>query len=116
MYESPITMYLDKVYHQMDLEFVDGVCRAVLNCNIEVDKAELLRALAYDRGQYEKGHSDGFRIGYESRDNEIVRCKDCKHFTEGMAVGMCKRIQDRPIIPMMYDDFCSRGERRDSDG
>lgn len=46
----------------------------------------------------------------------VVRCKDCKHFTEGMAVGMCKRIPDRPIIPMMYDDFCSRGERRDSDG
>lgn len=112
MYESPITMYLDKVYHQMDLEFVDGVCRAVLNCNIEVDKAELLRALAYDRGQYEKGHSDGFRIGYESRDNEIVRCKDCKHcqYDEMFGDRWCNGSR------VHADSFCSDGERRDSDG
>lgn len=45
---------------------------------------------------------------------EIVRCKDCMHFPEGMAVGMCKRIPDRPIIPVMYDDFCRRGERRNT--
>ena len=41
-----------------------------------------------------------------------VRCKDCKHFTEGMAVGMCKRIPDKPIIPVVYNHFCSCGERR----
>ena len=43
---------------------------------------------------------------------EVVRCKDCKHFTEGMAVGMCKRIPDKPIIPIVYNHFCSYGERR----
>lgn len=123
MYESPITMYLDKVYHQMDLEFVDGVCRAVLNCNIEVDKAELLRALAYDRGQYEKGHSDGFRIGYESRDNEIVRCKDCKHWRKKDFQGGCDidHMEFGGFCPnsrfARYEsEFCSCGERRDSDG
>lgn len=43
---------------------------------------------------------------------EVVRCKDCKHFTEGMAVGMCKRISDKPIIPMPYTNYCGFGERR----
>ena len=43
---------------------------------------------------------------------EVVRCKDCKHFTEGMAIGMCKRVEDKPIIPIRYDHFCSFGERR----
>ena len=45
----------------------------------------------------------------------VVRCKDCKHFTEGMAIGMCKRIPDKPILPIRYDDFCSYGERKDHD-
>ena len=43
---------------------------------------------------------------------KVVRCKDCKHFTEGMAVGMCKRISDKPIIPMPYTNYCGFGERR----
>lgn len=47
---------------------------------------------------------------------EIVRCKDCKHFTEGMAIGMCKRINDKPILPVPYNHFCSYGERREDDG
>lgn len=46
---------------------------------------------------------------------EVVRCRDCKHFTEGMAVGMCKRIPDKPIIPMPYNAFCAFGERKEKD-
>lgn len=47
---------------------------------------------------------------------EVVRCKDCKHFTEGMAIGMCKRIPDRPILPMPYNNYCGFAERRDDNG
>ena len=43
---------------------------------------------------------------------EVVRCKDCKYFTEGMAIGMCKRIASKPIIPCHFDHFCSCGERK----
>lgn len=43
---------------------------------------------------------------------EVVRCRDCRHFTKGMAVGMCKRIKEKPIIPCCYDNFCKYGERR----
>lgn len=46
---------------------------------------------------------------------EVVRCKDCQYFTEGMAIGMCKRIEDKPIIPCRFDHFCSYGERRKDD-
>ena len=42
----------------------------------------------------------------------VVHCKDCKHFTEGMAIGMCKRIPDKPIIPMPHNAFCAFGERK----
>ena len=43
---------------------------------------------------------------------EVVRCRDCKHFTKGMAIGMCKRIEDKPIMPVPFNHFCSFGERR----
>ena len=43
---------------------------------------------------------------------EIVQCRDCKHFSRGMAVGMCKRVPDHFILPVPYNHFCSYGERR----
>ena len=39
-----------------------------------------------------------------------VRCMDCKHYTTGMAIGMCKRIPDKPIIPVPFNSFCLFGE------
>lgn len=44
---------------------------------------------------------------------KIVRCADCKHFTEGMAIGMCKRDPEKPLFPMEWDNFCKYGERRE---
>ena len=44
-----------------------------------------------------------------------VRCMECKHYTTGMAIGMCKRIPDKPIIPMPFNSFCAFGERKDND-
>ena len=42
----------------------------------------------------------------------VVRCKDCKHYTEGMAVGMCKRDPQKPIMPMPYNNYCGFAERK----
>lgn len=39
----------------------DGVLKAVGMCDVHVDKEELLKALQYDRGQYEQGHADGYK-------------------------------------------------------
>lgn len=43
---------------------------------------------------------------------EVVRCRDCKHFTDGMAIGMCKRNPEKPIIPMPYNAYCAFGKRK----
>lgn len=66
-YQSPI----DLIVGQMNLSFENEICKAVQNVGVCVNKEELLKALQYDRGQYQKGYAD--------RDSEIVRCKDCKH-------------------------------------
>ena len=56
MYESPIKIITGKIQTQID----DEIYRAVQNVGINVDREELLKALEYDRGQYEKGFDDGF--------------------------------------------------------
>lgn len=75
MYESPVKVWEDvsRICEEISKakeEYVYSQIRAV----VDVDKEELLKALRYDRQQYEKGFSDGMA----ARDAEIVRCKYCK--------------------------------------
>jgi hypothetical protein len=55
VYKSPIEI----IVGQAISEFEDGVYKAVQDYGVNVDKEELIRALQYDRGQYEKGYADG---------------------------------------------------------
>lgn len=60
MYKSPIQAnYAEPIYEQIRDAFDNEVFKAVQAVNIEVDKDELIKALKYDRGQYEKGYWDG---------------------------------------------------------
>lgn len=59
MYESPIEL----IQKQMQLDLESKIMSAVQEVGISVDKEELIRALKYDRGQYEKGYADGKRDG-----------------------------------------------------
>lgn len=60
MYKSPIEIINGKIQTQFD----DAIFRAVQNVGINVDKDELIKALEYDRGQFEKGWKEGFHDGY----------------------------------------------------
>ena len=50
-------------FNTSDVQYTldEAVLKAVCNCDIYVDKEELLKALQYDRGQYEQGHADGYK-------------------------------------------------------
>lgn len=99
-YQSPIEL----IQTQMEERIRDKIYEAVVSVGVNVDKEELLKALAYDRCQYQKGYAD--------RAQEIVRCKDCKHhdpedgrcdFGNGIIWNM----------PRQDDWFCADGERCD---
>ena len=86
-YKSPIEI----ITGQMRSEVDNGIYKAVQGYGVNVDKEELIRALQYDRGQYEKGYADGLRhresewISVEERlpDNHrsvLVAC-------EGLTIG-----------------------------
>lgn len=61
MWESPIKVYED-VAREIVLEKENHIMQTIRQY-VEVDKDELIRALQYDRNQYEKGFEDGYLKG-----------------------------------------------------
>lgn len=59
MYESPITMYMKDIQEQINKQ-TEEESMIVINQTVgfDVDKEELIKALQYDREQYEKGYRD----------------------------------------------------------
>ncbi len=110
MYESPIKI----IYGQMQTQLEGDILKAVMSTDIQVDREELIHALRYDRDQYERGFADG----YMNAQQEIVRCKDCKH--RGVAWINGKHMCHNPYygmasgVELRDDDFCSYGERKDN--
>lgn len=103
MYRSTIEI----IYGQMETQMGGDILRAVQKYGINVDKEELIRALQYDRNQYEKGYADGKADAMA----ELVRCKDCKHYREGFC--FCENWwKDDGFTEVGETDFCSYGERR----
>ena len=55
VYEPPIEISPT----EWKIDFDKQVYHAVVSCGVNVDKDELVKALRYDRNQYEKGYQDG---------------------------------------------------------
>lgn len=56
MWESPI----EAIQTEIRTEFEDNCLKAVQSYGFLINKEELVKALNYDRNQYEKGYSDGY--------------------------------------------------------
>ena len=56
MYESPISLITQEVYEQTE----EMIYRAVTKVGVDVDKEELVKALQYDRNQYDKAFMEGY--------------------------------------------------------
>lgn len=61
MYESPIEIFLSEIETNIKQEEENAVLEAIVSIDVNVDKEELIKALQYDREQYEKGYKDGWR-------------------------------------------------------
>lgn len=71
MYESPIELITTTIMSEIVKNQEEQVMNAVQGVGVNVDKDELLKALAYDRQQYEKGYRDGAREILERLQHEI---------------------------------------------
>jgi len=92
---------IELVATNMRIKVEDSIFKAVQDVGVNVDKDELIKALRYDRGQYEKGYAD--------RDAEIVRCKDCwkRKFDN------CP-FYEYSMVVQEDDFFCADGEKERS--
>ena len=58
MYINPINEIYKDMEVRINQQLEEMIVKAVRECDIEVDKDELIKALQYDRNQYEKGFAD----------------------------------------------------------
>lgn len=66
-YESPIQVFIG----QMRMEQENGVFKAIQEQGIDVNKEELIKALQYDRNQYDNGYVNGYLHGKADVAEEI---------------------------------------------
>ena len=60
MYESPIELFSVTEYaKRIDEQIEKAIYEEVTKIGINVNRDELIKALKYDRDQYEKGYRDG---------------------------------------------------------
>lgn len=59
MYESPINITFQNIQEQIAIQTERDILEIVRKCGIDVDKDELIKAINYDRNQYNKGYVDG---------------------------------------------------------
>lgn len=66
-YVPPVEISFEKeISKKITADFDGAVTREIQReYKLNVDKDELIRALQYDRGQYDKGYQDGYKAGYE---------------------------------------------------
>ena len=127
-YESPIKLIetmTEKIVDETNKAVDEYIYKSVMKVGVDVDRDELIRALRYDRDQYDKGYRDG--------QMDIVRCKDCIHAPlpgdgirfdinwpkiDGVYWDMtCPYRCDDEYYSIRPDPewFCHRGERGDSE-
>lgn len=109
MYNAPIKLY-ELPMQTIIEERENAIFAKVQACfDVDVDKEELIRALQYDRNQYEKGYADGKADAM----TELVRCKDCKHYLYDDFDGCYVCMQLSKYVKT--DFWCAYGERKDND-
>lgn len=87
-YESPIHM----IYSELNQQVEEHIYKCVLNVGIDVSKEELIKALKYDRDQYDKGYQDA-KAKYERPHGHWIYNTD--EFTPKMRCSVCG--YNRPI-------------------
>lgn len=108
MYESPIKVFCTNTELQK-LED-EAVFRAVRNLGFLIDKDELIRALRYDRDQYDKGYRDAM--------DSVVKCEECRHqddCTRQLTLIVRNHVLEMNEYQHPVLCFCSAGERKDNE-
>lgn len=61
MYQSPVELVINNMYTQIASKQEGDVYRVVQSYGVNVNKEEMLKALKYDRDQYDEGYRNGVK-------------------------------------------------------
>lgn len=102
-YKSPINI-IESVSNQIKVELDNKIYEAVIKCDIDVDRQELIKALEYDRNQYQQGFKDAQKFYDKALDilAEKCECQSC----------WCKDCKVRCTDEECYDDWKKECKRR----
>lgn len=99
MYESPIQV----IYKDVEWQLEANIVSAMQKVEVIVDREELIKALTYDRDQYEKGYEDGRKAAERKRSFWEVRqygtsaytvCHNCGNGGSGRYCWYCGAFMD----------------------
>ena len=91
---------IEIVYGDLKTRIEENAYNIVQSYGINVDKAELLKALEYDREQYEQGYADGQRDERTAKvdivkEPNVYKCHECGQYFHktswGAPVKYCSR-------------------------
>ena len=112
-YDSPFELIISDITTQTARN-IDEMCwQAIQRAGINVDKEKLLIALKQDAERYREAYANGYDTGYEKRDEENVRCLDCKW---AEASDSQHTWCDHVDHDFCHDNdwFCADGERKET--
>lgn len=89
-YISPIELTFSRISEELNQKTEKLIMQAVYETGVKIDKEELIKALAYDRHQYEQGYEDA-KKKYKAPEGQWIIidgdkiCPFCKTGTMGRA-------------------------------
>ena len=116
-YNSPIKIIQD-IQNNLRIAMDNEIYEAVIDCNIDVDKQELIKALMYDRNQYEQGFKDAkerYEKALDKTCEELVKmcqqtnCNDCHFVKVQIDCDNDCQVQGN-YTPVDWKEWCLRDE------
>lgn len=116
-YNSPIKIIQD-IQNNLRTELDNQIYKAVIDCHIDVDKQELIKALMYDRNQYEQGFKDAkerYGKALDKACDELVKmcqqtkCRDCHFVKEQIDCDNDCPVQGN-YTPVDWKEWCMKYE------
>ena len=97
MWESPVNIFEihEPIAEEINKQTEETVFKAIHRVGVDVNKEELLKALQYDRNQYEKGYKDGYDEAIDEFAEKFIfkavceGCSGCTNCYEEEAQNIC---------------------------
>ena len=109
-YDSPFEIILNGITTQIAKKTDEMTFKAIQQAGITVDKDKLLEILRQDSDRYREAYHRGYASGYQKRDDDIVKCKDCRYWNKSNSEGFCPY-----HFNAKEEWYCADGDRKEDD-